>query len=339
MSGLWKFVAVCFVIVALSFSGMTSFAADYEYKLRMSQVMPSDSDHHERCEAFAQEVKEKTDGRIQIQIYSGGVLGDWVDVHEYVMRGDVDMALQPLAPTYDPRLNIGYYMPYMFTTNEQAKEAYQVDGWVYNMVGELLMEQDIKGLALYPVGWAGVSTKKEPDGWEEMKRNKMKIRVMPLKACALTWEALGYIPSTIPYNETYSAIERGVADGQSGGPPFQAYQMRDVQNVWIQYNDYLEPWWFFINLDLWNNLIEEDQQVLINAAQKQVEGRWDYFLQEDELYRQKLRDAGMKVIVPTEEQLERFAHKVRTEVWVELESLLGKALVDRCRENVGMEVE
>jgi TRAP-type C4-dicarboxylate transport system substrate-binding protein len=115
--------------------------------------------------------------------------------------------------------------------------------------------------------------------------------------------------------------------------------MRDVQNVWIQYNDYLEPWWFFMNLDLWNSLTEEDQQVLINAAQKQVEGRWDYFLKEDELYRQKLQDAGLEVIVPSEEQLEKFARKVRTEVWVELESLLGKALVDRCRENVGMEVE
>jgi len=313
--------------------------ADYKFKWRMAQTMPEDSYHHDRCVAFADEVKAKTDGRIEIKVYSGSVLGDWVDINEYVMRGDVDMAMLPLAPTYDPRLNIGYYMPYMFTNTEEAKAAYNVGGWVYNMVGELLKEQGIKGLALYPAGWAGMTTKEVPNGWEDMKPNKMKIRVMPLKACQLTWRALGYIPSTIPYSEAYSAIERGVAEGESGGPPFQGYQFRDVQGVWIQYNDYLEPWWFILNLETWNKLTEQDQDVLVAAAQKQVDLRWDYFLQEDEDYRQKMKDYGMKVLMPTDAQLKGFAHKIRTEVWPELEDLMGKALVDQCRKAVGLEVK
>lgn len=315
------------------------FAADYQLKWRLAQTMPEDSDHHRRCVAFADEVKERTEGRIEIKVYSGSVLGDWVDINEYVMRGDVDMAMLPLAPTYDPRLNIGYYMPYMFTNTEEAKKAYNVGGWVYNMVGDLLKEQGIKGLALYPAGWAGVTTKEVPDGWEEMKPNKMKIRVMPLKACQLTWEALGYIPSTIPYSEAYSAIERGVAEGESGGPPFQGYQFRDVQGVWIQTNDYLEPWWFIVNMDKWDKLTEQDREVLTSAAQKQVDGRWDFFLKEDEDYRQKMKDYGMKVIIPTDEQLKGFATKVRTEVWPKLEDLMGKKLIDKCRENVGIAVK
>ncbi len=313
--------------------------ADYKFKWRMAQTMPEDSYHHDRCVAFADEVKAKTDGRIEIKVYSGSVLGDWVDINEYVMRGDVDMAMLPLAPTYDPRLNIGYYMPYMFTNTEEAKAAYNVGGWVYNMVGELLKEQGIKGLALYPAGWAGMTTKEVPNGWEDMKPNKMKIRVMPLKACQLTWRALGYIPSTIPYSEAYSAIERGVAEGESGGPPFQGYQFRDVQGVWIQYNDYLEPWWFILNLETWNKLTKQDQDVLVAAAQKQVDLRWDYFLQEDEEYRQKMKDYGMKVLMPTDAQLKGFAQKIRTEVWPELEDLMGKALVDQCRKAVGLEVK
>ncbi len=330
-----------FSLIAFLLVGMAApvFAGDYHFKWRLAQVMPEDSDHHRRCVAFAEDVKAKTDGRIQIKVYSGGVLGDWVNINEYVMRGDVDMAMLPLAPTYDPRLNIGYYMPYMFTSTEEAKEAYRVGGWVYNMVGDLLKDQGIKGLALYPSGWAGVTTKVVPKGWETMAPNKMKIRVMPLKACQLTWEALGYIPSTIPYSEAYSAIERGVADGESGGPAFQGYQFRDVQGVWIQTNDYLEPFWFILNLDTWNKLTKHDQDVLISAAQKQVDGRWEYFLQEDEDYRQKMKDYGMKVIMPTDEQLKGFADKVRKEVWPKLESLMGKAIVDKCRRNVGIEVK
>ncbi|UCH22073.1 MAG: TRAP transporter substrate-binding protein DctP, partial [Deltaproteobacteria bacterium] len=251
----WQILVVISVVCIMVLGvGWAPDASAKKYKWRLTQVMPEDSDGHRRAAAFANEVKVKTEGRIDITIYSGGTLCDWVECHERVMRGDYEMALQPLAPTYDPRLNIGYYMPYLFTNTKEAKKAYKQGGWVYNMVGELLEDQGIKGLALFPMGWAGMTTRKEPDGWREMLPNKMKIRVMPLKACELTYQRLGYIPSTIPYNEAFSAIERGVADGEMGGPPYQGYQFKDIQGVWIQYNDYLEPWWFFMNLKLFNKL-------------------------------------------------------------------------------------
>jgi len=82
----------------------------------MPQVHPVGSDYDLRAIAFADEVREKTDGRIDITVYSGGVLGDWVECYERVMRGDYELTLTPIAPTYDPRLNIAYYMPYLFTS-------------------------------------------------------------------------------------------------------------------------------------------------------------------------------------------------------------------------------
>jgi TRAP-type C4-dicarboxylate transport system substrate-binding protein len=330
---------VAFLAFGISTQAIAGEKANYHFKCRLSQVMPVNSDHDKRCEAFAKEVKEKTDGRVDIKVYSGGVLGDWVDIYEYVMRGGVDMAMQPIAPTYDPRLNIAYYVPYLFTNTKEAKEAYEVGGWVYNMVENLLNAQGIKGLALYPSGWAGMTATKAPEGWEDMKPNGMKIRVMPIKACEMTWKTLGYIPSTIPYNEAYSAIERGVAQGESGGPPFQGYQFRDVQGVWIQYNDFLEPWWFFMNLKEWNQLTKDDQQVIIDAAKEQVDGRWDYFLKEDQEYRDKMKDYGMKVIVPSDDQLKAFAQKVRTVVWPELDQVVGKSLMDICRKHAGMAIK
>jgi TRAP-type C4-dicarboxylate transport system substrate-binding protein len=336
----WQILmCVCLGLAIVLGSVWAPQAIAKNYKWRLVQVMPVDSDQHRRAVAFADEVKEKTDGRITIQVHSGGVLCDWVECHERVMRGDFELAMQPLAPTYDPRLNIGYYMPYLFTNTEEAKAAYKRGGWVFNMVYDLLLDQDIKGLALFPMGWAGMTTRKVPDGWREMKPNGMKIRVMPLKACELTYERLGYIPSTIPYNEAFSAIQTGVADGEMGGPPFQGYQFRDIQGVWIQYNDYLEPWWFFMNLKLFNGLSKADQTILVEAAERQVQGRWDYFLQEDEEYRQKLKEFGLEVLVPTDEQLKAFAKAIREDVWPKMEPLMGKALVDRCRKEVGMPVK
>ena len=230
-------------------------------------------------------------------------------------------------------------MPYLFTNTKEAKAAYGRGGWVYNMVDGLLEDQGIKGLGLLPIGWAGMTAREEPNGWREMKPNKMKIRVMPLKACELTWNRLGYISSTIPYSEAFSAIERGVADGESGGPPYQGYQFRDIQGVWLQYNDYLEPWWFMLNLEMYNSLTEHDQNVLLEEAEKQIQGRWDYFLKEDEDFRKKLKDYGMKVLMPTDAELKNFAAAIRKDVWPEMEKLMGKTLVDKARKEVGMPVK
>lgn len=94
-----------------------------------------------------------------------------------------------------------------------------------------------------------------------------------------------------------------------------------------------------MNLELWNTLTEDDQKVLLEAAEKQVQGRWNYFLAEDEEYRQKMEEFGLKIILPTEEELEVFANAIRTDVWPELDQYMGKALVDICREHVGIEVK
>jgi TRAP-type C4-dicarboxylate transport system substrate-binding protein len=317
----------------------SSHKANYKFKWRMPQTMPVGDDHDLRAQAFAKEVKEKTDGRIDITVYSGGVLCDWVECYENVMRGDIEIALSSFPDTFDPRMVITYYMPYLFTTTEEAKKAFATDGWYYKLVDKLLLQNGIKGLAIWPQGWAGMTAREEPKGWREMKPNGMKLRVMPLKACELTWQRLGYIPVTIPYNDAFSAISRGVADGQSGGPPYQGYQFREVQKVWLQYNDYLEPWWFFINLDLWNKLTEHDQNVLIDAAQKQCQGRWDFFLKEADEFSKKMADFGLKVIQPTDAELKSFADAVRKDVWPKLEPLMGKTLVDECRKNVGIPVQ
>jgi len=335
----WQILVGIFLVFVISL--VFGWAPDVSAgeKWRMPQVHPVDSDYDLRAKAFAKEVKERTDGRIDITVYSGGVLCDWVECYERVMRGDYEMTLTPIAPTYDPRLNIAYYMPYLFTNTQEAKQAYKKGGWVYNMVHDLLLQQGIRGLAIFPVGWAGATTREEPKGWGEMKPNKMKLRVMPLKACELTWERLGYISSTIPYSEAFSAIERGVCDGECGGPAFQGYQFRDIQGAWIQYNDYLEPWWFYMNLDLFNKQTAHDQKVLLEAAERQVNGRWDVFLTEDEEYRQKMKDFGLKILMPTDAELKAFADAIRKDVWPKLDAYMGKTLVDMCRKRVGMEVK
>ena len=308
------------------------------YKWRLAQVHPVGSDYDKRARAFADEVREKTEGRIDITVYSGGVLGDWTENFEMVMRGALDMALTPIAPTYDPRLNIAYYLPYVAETVEKAKLVYTPGGVIYDETLKMLEPLNIKGLAVFPVGAAGCTLREcPPSPGDPDVPKKMKIRVMPLRLCELTYKRLGYIPTAIPYAECYSAIQTGVVDGEMGGPPFQGYQFRDIQGCWIQYNDYFETWWFFMNKKLWDELSVSDQKILLDAANKQALGRWDYVVEEDEKYRRKMEEYGLKIVMLSDEELAKCANAIRKDVWPEMEKLVGKALMDKIYAAVGIE--
>ena len=78
---------------------------------------------------------------------------------------------------------------------------------------------------------------------------------------------------------------------------------------------------------------------MLDAAEKQVVGRWDVFLAEDEEYRKQMEDFGLKIIIPTEEELKAFADAIHKDVWPQLDQYMGKTLVDICREHVGIEVK
>jgi TRAP-type C4-dicarboxylate transport system substrate-binding protein len=329
-------IAVLGVLVQTSSAG----TAPYQYKWRMSQTHPADSPFGRAAEAFAAEVKQRTNGRIEITVYHAGVLGDWTLSDELVMRGSVELNLGPVAPTYDPRLNIAYYTPYLFKTFKEGRAAYAKGGWINQMIDNLFAGVNIKGLSVLPLGMSGITVRKVPPspGDPDVPKGQ-KIRVMPLKVCELTFKRLGYIPVAIPYTEAYSAIETGIADGQMGGPPFQGHEFRDVQGAWIQYNDFVETHWFKLTRKLFDSLTPEDQNIIIEAAERQGEKQWELALSQDEEYRQKMAARGLKIVTLSDAELEKIATAIRADVWPELDKVIGKAIMDVARKNVGVSVK
>ena len=298
---------------------------------------PIDSPEGNYCSAFAEAIGLMTNGRINITVYPDNTLADWVEANELVMRGDVEFSLCPLSEKYEPRLNIGYYFPYVGKNVAELKAAYAAGGAIYEVTQRLLAGIGIKGLSVYGMGMAGCTLKKVPPspGDPTVPKN-MKIRVMPITLCEMTYKALGYIPVAIPYAEAYSAIQTGVADGEMGGPPFQGYQFRDVQGCWIQYNDYIETHWFFTNKEWFDSLAPVDQDIIMHVAETMGTLRWYGLAAEDEDYRQKMKEYGLEIVVPSDAELQKCAEKVRKEVWPEVEKLIGKELMDLVLNTLGI---
>jgi TRAP-type C4-dicarboxylate transport system substrate-binding protein len=334
----WGILCLALAIFAVLLTPAAGTAAEPQYKWRMAQVHPVDSDYDIRAKEFARKVEERTSGRIHIDVFSGGLLGDWTETFEMLSRGSLEVNMAQANSNFDPKLNLAYYFPYLVKDIEEAKQVYGRDGWAYKIIQDLWAAHNVKALAVIPLGMAGVSLRSKPASYADPTvHNQMKVRVMPIKPCELTYEAMGYIATPIPYAEAYSAIQTGIADGQMGGPPFQSWQFKDINKVWIQYNDFFESWWIALNLDLWNKLTPEDQEILQTAALEESAIQWERAAAEDEKYRQMLKDEyGWEIVLLTPEELTTMADHVRGAVWPKMEELIGKDLMDRIYQESGI---
>lgn len=321
----------------LCFAATGVSAAD-SYDLRLSTLAQPNSAAHKTALSFAEKVEKRTDGRIQIKVYPANQLGDWTEVHQQVMQGSVDMALQSLSTSYDKRLAIAWF-PYLVRDYAQARKAYSQGGYVYDLVDDVIAEQGLKLLGVYGAGMGGagfadpVPHPRDPDADQGMK-----IRIWPGGTTHKhLMQRFGYNTTPVPWAELYTALQTGVVDGQIGGTPELAVQnFKDVTEMWIQYNDHFEPLWIFMNKELFDGMSQADRKVIMQAGQEVTEARFDEVEKADQANLETLREAGAEVITFDDETLSEFVTIARQEVWPKIESEIGKKTMDRIRNELGM---
>lgn len=337
MASRLKSLLVC-SFAALAFTSLSAHAAP-ETTLRLSTLYKPGSDGVVAAEEMARRVKERTDGRVEINIYPSDQLGDWVEVHDQVAGGSVDIAMQPLATTSDRRLAIGWF-PFMFETYESAEPALSKGGFVDTVVSEIIAEQGMTLLGVFGVGMggAGFASEIEDPANPDMKRS-LKVRVWPGGVTHRhVMERFGFSVATIPAAELFTGMQTGVVDGQIGGTPEMTYDnLREVTKTWLQYNDHFENNWIFMNSKRFESLSPEDQQVLVDVAQEITKERFEVIKERDEEHMQRLRDFGIEVVTFTDEELANLANVVRQDVWPKISSELGDEIYTRLRAEVGLD--
>lgn len=306
------FLAGTAVAALMTLAGVAD-AAD----LKMSHVRPQDATIDVELRAFAEQVSAATDGEVTINIFPASALGDYTTVQERVSVGAIDMATQPAATAADRRMQISSF-PYLANSWEEARAIYGPNGPVRNVMAELYAEQDITMLAAYPVYFGGISLNTDPiNPGDPSQSNGIKVRVPGIKSFQLTGEALGYIPSPIPFSEAFTAIQTGVVDGVIGSGAEGYYaSFRDVTKAYIPANTHFEVWYMIISNGSLAELDAEDQEALKAAAEEFETQRWTVAEEDQANWEKKLADElGTNIVELTDEQLAAMASKVREQVW------------------------
>ena len=299
--------------------------------LTLAHIRPEGSSADIAIKAFCEEVTTATNGTVTFEIYPASQLGDYTQVFEQVMVGDVDMQFATIPTSVDKFFGIGN-AAYVATTWAEAKEVFATGGAVQDAITKRASEVGITNLCMYPFYFGGIALGVDPvDPTNPDAQNGIKIRVPSMTSFEKTAENLGYLGTPLPSSETFTSMQTGVVDGAIGmGAEGYYSNLGDLTKYFLPINDHFECWNLIINSEKFASLSAAQQDAIKTAATNLEAKRWEVAEAETDTYIEKLKtDYNVTVIEFTDEELAAFAAKVRENVWPLIREDFGGELFDQ----------
>lgn len=283
--------------------------------LHMGGGLTSSSPQYEHWVAFAEAVKERSNGTLNISVDLSGALGSDREIIEGVMNGSIEMMQMSDGSVATVITDTGFVaLPFLFPTRETAEEHY-FNGELGRIYKEILAENNITLIGNIIEGdprWMSNSIR-EISKPEDLAG--LKIRVMDNPMWVSYFTKLGCNPIAMSVSEVAAALQQKVIDGQDNGPMnTYFYGFYEFQNYMTKTNHGYAANYICINTDILNSLSENQRTILLECADefsaKAYEGQKAAV---DEIVAE-MDAAGMKTIECTPE-LEEFLRAAAAEIW------------------------
>ena len=173
-----NFIKTAAVAVAAALACAVAGAADFSAQtIRLAHTAAVSHAHHEAALQFAKNVSERTGGKVKVEVYPAGELGDQPALAEQVTLGALDSAVVSLGnlAMYSKKLN-AMTAPFLFKDYDHAHRT--IDAFVMPWMNEGLAQHDAVGLSMFDYGFRQTTTKGVPvNSAADLKG--VKIRVPP----------------------------------------------------------------------------------------------------------------------------------------------------------------
>ena len=297
------------ILSALAFSlGAVAQAADQKFVLKLAHGDSVDMTLSRKAvmaDVFAKEVKAKSDGRIEVQVFGAGTLGGERDFVEGVKNGFIQAGLASgvMANFYPPAMVTD--IPYVFASDAVADRV--MDGpFGQKLSADFLTNTGMHNLCFGEVGFRDFTSGKTPIHSPKDLAG-MKIRVQETPIYITEMKALGAQPTPIAFTELYTALQTGVVDGEENPIPTIIFaKFYEVQkHVTLDGHNYGVDW-FVLSDKFWKSLPPDLQKVVQDAGKAAcaAERRANRAFTTEGI--KTLKDKGVTVYTPTAAELGQF---------------------------------
>ncbi len=315
-------------------------AADYKSEYKLSTVLGTAFPWGVAGERWAELVKEKTQGRINIKNYPGTSLvgGDQTKEFTAIRQGSIDMAIGSTI-NWSPQvkeLNL-FSMPFLMPDYKAIDALTQ--GPVGEEIFKILSGKDVVPLAWGENGFREVSNSKRaiksPDDLKGLK-----IRVVGSPLFLDTFTALGANPTQMSWADAVPALSSGAVDGQENPLTiFLAAKLDTAANqkhltLWGYVAD---PLIFVVSQPVWKSWSAADQKAVREAAEQAareniVLSRKGLVAPEDSTVKE-VEAKGVNVVRLSEDEKQAFKAATR-KVYDKWAKQIGPELVKKAEKSI-----
>ena len=284
--------------IALAAAALLPAAAHAQaVKLTLGHGAAVGNPRHEASVKFAEVLKAKTGGRIEVQVAPSAQLGDDAAMVTALRTGALDIsansqgAVANAVPEY-----AAFGMPFLFSSAASAFKL--LDG---PLGKELADKSAEKGLVLLGTWDNGIrqmtNSKRAITKVEDMKG--LKMRVPPDATLVDIMKSLGAESQQIKFAELYVALQQGVVDGQENPlVNIHASKLYEVQKHLALTNHQFQMTPFLMSKRSWDKLSDVDKKAVQEAAAEATALQRKLSQEADDRLLAELKAKGVQVTTP-----------------------------------------
>jgi tripartite ATP-independent transporter DctP family solute receptor len=303
--------------------GASGAASGDKIELRMAQASAADGAIGQSMEAFAELVKEKSGGRIEITVFHNGQLGTERDNVEACQLGNLDIAVvnNSVLANFISWFS-AFDLPYVIEDTAHADKVFL--GEIGDDMLKAMDDIGIKGLSVWESGFRNLTNSlREVNSLADVKG--LRIRVMENAVHQALWGSLGADAVPMNWSDAYTAMQQGAIDGQEN--PTTVIDKNNVvevnknlaitEHVYSTVSIIMAP-------SVWNSLSEEDQKILTEAMEEIEVSERELSRQMDKEAISTLESQGMKVTNPDKDEFIKATQTVRDEYGKDFKDVLDR---------------
>lgn len=280
-----------------------------EYVLTYAENQPRNYPTSLGGERFAELVKERTGGKIVIQVKYAGEYGTDEEVVSQMQFGGIDFPRISLAVIADevPVLNV-LQLPFLY--QDSAHMWRVLDGEIGAELLDTFQEADVVGLSWYDAGARSFYSTRPIRELSDLKGRTVRVQNSQMAMDMVTH--LGGKPVYVDHNDVQYAFETHKIDtAENNWPVYQYLDHYMVAKYYTVVEHTRVPDIQIASLRTWEILPEEYRQIILECAKESALYQRNLWIRNDIFARATVIDSGCEVIFLAPDQKKEFQAAVQ----------------------------
>lgn len=270
-----------------------------EVTLRAALMEGQEHAHYKAVKQFASEVEAKSEGKIKVNIFESGQLGQEEQLLDFLAKDEdkVDIVIADVTnmKKYEEAIDI-CQMPFLFKDYEDAREF--MDGEIQAEVEENLPNQNMRVLAHYTNGFHCLVTKnKRIDNAKDLQG--VLLATSDNTKSELAMKAMAAMTQTVSSGNAKEMLQQGNCEGYEGKvTEIHNNRIYQGQKYLTVTNHTYSASCFVIANSIWESLDREAQEIIETAAVASSYADYNIVSQQQEELLLEIEETGVQVCYP-----------------------------------------